>query len=413
MTLDGVTHPFTLEPLPVTPGTSPERIMRWALEEMGRGHLRAAESLCRQGVEQAPQDAALIHVLGLVLHRQGRHLEALDPIHRSLSLRPETADFHSNLGSVLASLGRLAGAIKAFEQALHLAPRHPDAQANLPRVVSEAWNAGLWAASADSPVAGRSAQTVSGRVSCVMLTCGRPALLTRSVASYRRQAWPDRELIIVFDDPRLRPGLEALAGSDGTIRLVFVNERRPLGELRNIGAAQATGEFIVQWDDDDQYHPARIQTQIDRLRASGRRAGVLADQLLFFTASRQLVWIERPGGIEGTLACCAAKMLLYPPVGLAEDTVLARGYRKLDQLDVLPGKGYLYLRTCHGGNTWSKTHFGELRRSSRPRESLRQDLDLLLEHLPAYDLGSAPVEMHGREGRLGVYEPSSRRFRFG
>lgn len=56
------------------------------------------------------------------------------------------------------------------------------------------------------------------------------------------------------------------------IRLIHLAERPfSIGEKRNFGVSQSTGQVICHWDDDDWSSPDRLQKQIDGLLSSGRQ----------------------------------------------------------------------------------------------------------------------------------------------
>lgn len=93
------------------------------------------------------------------------------------------------------------------------------------------------------------------RVSIILPTHNRPALLAEAIASVRAQNCADWELIVV-DDASTPP---AAIPDDPRIRLV---RQAPAGggaAAKNRGIADAHGTFVAYLDDDDLYDPAYLE----------------------------------------------------------------------------------------------------------------------------------------------------------
>jgi predicted O-linked N-acetylglucosamine transferase (SPINDLY family) len=70
-------------------------------------------------------------MLGVVLSRLGKHVEALLPMQQAAELRPKDAEAQNNLGIVYSDLGRHAEAAASFRRAAKLNPRFVVAHSNL------------------------------------------------------------------------------------------------------------------------------------------------------------------------------------------------------------------------------------------------------------------------------------------
>ena len=94
------------------------------------GRLAEAERVYLQSLkaEELP-DAH--HLLGLLLHQQGRSNEAVPAIERAIRLVPQAAGFHLGYGAALAALGHLGPASAAFRRALAARPAYQLAFRNL------------------------------------------------------------------------------------------------------------------------------------------------------------------------------------------------------------------------------------------------------------------------------------------
>lgn len=115
------------------------------------------------------------------------------------------------------------------------------------------------------------------KVSIIIATRNRCALLPRAVASARR-AGSEVEIIIVDDasDDRTREVCEGLSD----IRYVRARRRQGLGGARNLGLVASTGEYISFLDDDDLRLPGTIDTQV-RLLETSPDAGMIYGRALY------------------------------------------------------------------------------------------------------------------------------------
>jgi glycosyltransferase involved in cell wall biosynthesis len=103
-------------------------------------------------------------------------------------------------------------------------------------------------------------------VSVILPTRGRPDLIREALCAVVGQTYPGMiECIVVHDQEPPQPGLAELGTARRSVRVV-ANSRSPgLAGARNTGVALARGEFIASCDDDDTWHPAKLQAQISLL----------------------------------------------------------------------------------------------------------------------------------------------------
>ena len=89
------------------------------------------------------------------------------------------------------------------------------------------------------------------RISVVLPTHNRPALLKQAISSVKRQTTPVWELIII-DDGSVPPAsrVEAVEGI-GSVKWLRNEVSGGLSNARNLGLAAATGDIITFLDDDD------------------------------------------------------------------------------------------------------------------------------------------------------------------
>ncbi|HLK69136.1 MAG TPA: glycosyltransferase [Bryobacteraceae bacterium] len=103
-------------------------------------------------------------------------------------------------------------------------------------------------------------------VSCIMPTYNRREFVTGAIGCFLKQDYHDLELIIVDDgsDP-----VGDLIPADGRVRYFRLPRKLTIGAKRNYACEQATGEFIVHWDDDDWYPADRVRRQVEAMRHTG------------------------------------------------------------------------------------------------------------------------------------------------
>lgn len=193
-------------------------------------------------------------------------------------------------------------------------------------------------------------------VSCLMVTSDRPMHARIAVECYRRQTWRRRQLVIV--DTGADRSLEAWLRDLNDPSINFKRMPRgnlTLGDIRNVSASRARGEFMCIWDDDDLHHPLRIVTQMTAL-SSADAAACLLGKVTIWWPSRAELSTSRIRPWEGTLLCKRAAMPRYVTKDKAEDTPAVAGLlgrERVVQIDA--PELYVYVR--HSSNTWDENHF--------------------------------------------------------
>lgn len=197
-------------------------------------------------------------------------------------------------------------------------------------------------------------------VSCIMPTYNRRSFIPLALARFREQSYASRELIVIDDgsDPvgdQLR--------SEPAVRYVRVDRRLSIGAKRNLACAEARGEIVAHWDDDDWYSADRLAQQVAPiLRGEAEITGLENRFVLqmpdrkFWTIDRRLHRTMFVGDVHGGTLVFRRSIwtsgVRYPEVNLAEDAMFlqqatSRGKRLL-RLD--NGGSFVYLR--HGANAW-------------------------------------------------------------
>ena len=130
---------------------------------------------------------------------------------------------------------------------------------------------------------------MNNSVSVVIPTRNRADLVARAVISALGQTRPVREVIVVVDGPDPQTELALAAVPDTRLRVTVLPESRGSNNARNHGAALATGEWVAFLDDDDEWAPHKIETQI--LGASG--FDIVTSRFLAQSSRGASVWPKR------------------------------------------------------------------------------------------------------------------------
>ncbi len=212
------------------------------------------------------------------------------------------------------------------------------------------------------------------KVSCVMVTADRVELCARAIWCYQQQTYPNKELVILDNGhTSMAALLEGLPAEEVRYKKIDRTPDLILGALRNDALDMATGEFIIpQWDDDDWYHPDRIQIQVDVLQ-TGVDACALAGTLMHVDKTP---YFDRPyigllpNGVPPTIMHRRDDAIRYPALPRTEDTVYVNEWLSRSYVQLPEEQSYLYIRAFHGSNTWEVDHFLRRMRNT-PMDTVR------------------------------------------
>ncbi|MFG1922689.1 glycosyltransferase family 2 protein [Cryptosporangium sp. NPDC048952] len=183
-------------------------------------------------------------------------------------------------------------------------------------------------------------------MSVVIPTRNRPELVLRAVGSALAQTLRELEVVVVVDgpDPATR---EALAGIDDTrVRVVELEESGGAPNARNAGVQNADGEWTAFLDDDDEWLPEKLATQIALAALSPYSLPIVSSRLYMRTPRADVVLPRRlPGADEQPTEYLTVRRGVFHGDGfLQTSTILARtellrrvpftvGLRRLQELD--------------------------------------------------------------------------------
>lgn len=112
------------------------------------------------------------------------------------------------------------------------------------------------------------------KVSIITGTWNREAFLPAILDCVRWQTYDNIEWLVLDDSDEPSETLQN-CGYD-KLTYIYSKDRVTLGEKRNRMIAQATGEIIVNFDDDDFYGPNYVANRVQALLASGQQLSLMA-----------------------------------------------------------------------------------------------------------------------------------------
>lgn len=88
-----------------------------ALAKLAAGDLNGAKASARRALALKPAYADAHRVMGIVLHKQGRHTDSIVELRRAISLDADTAELRTYISEALHALGEAEAAAAELEAA--------------------------------------------------------------------------------------------------------------------------------------------------------------------------------------------------------------------------------------------------------------------------------------------------------
>ncbi|MCX2584727.1 glycosyltransferase family 2 protein [Pedobacter sp. MR22-3] len=201
-------------------------------------------------------------------------------------------------------------------------------------------------------------------VSCICVTYQKPLLLKRAINCFLAQTYPNKQLIILYEDhDSATYEFIKTENLPASIKVVKVpgSPKETLGTLRNTAIDEADGLYVCQWDDDDWYHNGRLLTQYEAIIAA-KVSGAILTQWLVFDGKSGRAFKSNVRNWEGSIMCKKDLILEkgYDNVARGEDTSLIDYLVEKNCLTFMNDMAGLYIYVYHGSNTWAYNHFNEI-----------------------------------------------------
>ncbi|XVV08284.1 glycosyltransferase family 2 protein [Actinoplanes sp. CA-131856] len=130
-------------------------------------------------------------------------------------------------------------------------------------------------------------------VSVVIPTRNRPELAVRAVQSALGQTHRDLEVIVVIDGPDPLSEAALADVSDERLRVIVLPESGKAPNARNQGVNNARGRWVALLDDDDEWLPAKLETQLALAATSKLASPIVATRMISRTPRADSVMPRR------------------------------------------------------------------------------------------------------------------------
>ena len=180
------------------------------------------------------------------------------------------------------------------------------------------------------------------KVSVVIPTRNRPALVTRAVTSALAQTMAELEVVVVVDGPDPATAEARAAIGDERLRVVELPEPGGAQNARNTGVTHARGEWTALLDDDDEWLPEKLEKQL----AVARPGSIVASRLVMRTPRADTMLPRRlpePGQPLSEYLVCRRGLFhgdgfiqtstIMAPTALFREVPFTVGLRRLQELD--------------------------------------------------------------------------------
>ena len=114
-----------------------ETSLHTALQQHQAGKLDEAERVYREILQVEPENADVLHLLGVLCFQKKEHDAAIDFIRKAIQIQPRNEDFYYNLGGILQDTGRLDEAITHYQKAIEIKPEFADAYNSMGAVLQK------------------------------------------------------------------------------------------------------------------------------------------------------------------------------------------------------------------------------------------------------------------------------------
>ena len=109
----------------------PDTLAELAARDLQDQRIAEAESKCLRALSTDRHHRGALNVLGMVLHAQGRHEDAVRVFNALTQFEPRNAQYWGNLGTALRPTRRYDAALEAYDRALELGGVTPDLLYNI------------------------------------------------------------------------------------------------------------------------------------------------------------------------------------------------------------------------------------------------------------------------------------------
>ena len=208
---------------------------------------------------------------------------------------------------------------------------------------------------------------MSSLISCLCVSKNNYDIIKHSINTFLYQTYKNIELIFVYETNNQYITKIKKHYNDSRIKYIEIKYdiKNTLTKLRKLSIEHANGEYIIQWDDDDIYHPSRIQIMYDFIVSNSIDGALLDSRIIYFENN---IYISPLQPFEGSLMIKKTIIQKYinkldDKLKKGEDTWILKYLLENSNIKFihLPN---IYIYIYHGNNVFSKNHFRKILSSS-------------------------------------------------
>jgi glycosyltransferase involved in cell wall biosynthesis len=193
-----------------------------------------------------------------------------------------------------------------------------------------------------------------------MLTRNRRAFVPLAVECFLRQDYENRELVVADDGDH---PIGSLLPIDSRIRYVRLDGTYTVGAKRNLACAQARGDYLFHWDDDDWYPPWRIRRQMNEFAQTGLDISG-SSEILYYDGVADQAW-RYSYALNGSSWVCGNTLAYrkgywerykFPDLQIGEDAKFIWAGGQNGVIDMRDAS--ICVAMIHAGNTCTKVTSG-------------------------------------------------------
>lgn len=198
-------------------------------------------------------------------------------------------------------------------------------------------------------------------ISCICITGSRPIILQRALACFRRQDYPNTEIIVSYpDDDLLTKAILDQIESASIMKMIVISH--PKEEIftltKNNAINVANGDFICIWNDEHWHHVNRLSDQYRTLKNSPFTSSMLMHILLFDFKSQQ-TYHSAYRNWEETLLCKKEVILqaIYMDIERTDDSSIIHFLSSKNLLYHISDSPHLYIYIYYQKDCLNKEHY--------------------------------------------------------
>ena len=197
-------------------------------------------------------------------------------------------------------------------------------------------------------------------ISCLCVSKNKYDVVKHAIDTFLYQTYKNRELIFIYETNNQYINEIKQQYNDSRIKYIEIeyNITNTLTKLRKLSIEYAKGEYIIQWDDDDIYHPLRIQIMYDFIVNNSIEGALLDSRIMYFEKELYLSSIHQ---FEGSLMVKKSIIHKYinkinNKIKKGEDTWILKYLLENSHIKFIHSPN-IYIYIYHGDNVFSKSHF--------------------------------------------------------